>query len=267
MVGGLCYPYSKGSHIILVIMICSRCKKLKPNDKYKTCDKCRQDGKTWRDKLPRTYKQGQYTSQDGVSKTCRICKKFLKLTNFYKHKKLLDGYRNECIKCHSNGWKQYYNNGYNEVLKEKLAKNDIFRRTQNLKSLIHYHLKTAGMVKSDKTLKYVGCNKQKLEKWFNYQNNHWHYKIYHIDHILPISLFDLTNPEEEAIALHWTNLQPLFATENNSKYNKIREIEYYNKLIQVFRFDELSVKDLLILKKRHIWFKSYCNTSKLQETP
>lgn len=227
---------------------------------FKRCENCRQ-----KEKINREKRQNQ-EKVIITDKYCRICKKTLPVSQFYKHRLILDGYRNECKECHSQWWKNYYNNGYNEVLKVKLNENDIYRRTQNLKSIIHYHLKSAGKVKSKKTLKYVGCNKQKLERWFNYQNNHWYYKIYHIDHILPISLFDLSKPEEEEIALHWTNLQPLFGSENNSKYNKIRPIEYYNKLIQSFRF-ELSKNDIEILQKRHIWFKNYCNTSKLRETP
>lgn len=202
-----------------------------------------------------------------TEKICRICLKTLPISCFYKHRVLNDGYRNNCIQCHSKSWKSYYNNGYNIFLKKKLKEDKMFQKTQNLKSILHYHLKSANLVKSNKTLNYIGCNKNKLQSWFIFQNNHWYYKIYHIDHILPISLFNLNNNEEQEIAFHWTNLQPLFGTENNSKYNKIRIYEYFNKLIQVYRFNKLSTNDKRILRNRHIWFKSYCNTFKMREDP
>jgi hypothetical protein len=43
----------------------------------------------------------------------------------------------------------------------------------------------------------------------------------HIDHRLPLSSFDLTDPLESAAAWALTNLQPMWAEENHSKSDKI----------------------------------------------
>ena len=51
--------------------------------------------------------------------------------------------------------------------------------------------------------------------WENYGFYGWH-----VDHRLPLAGFDLTNPEEQKKAFHYTNLQPLWAEENLRKGKK-----------------------------------------------
>lgn len=46
------------------------------------------------------------------------------------------------------------------------------------------------------------------------------YGKWHVDHILPLSKFDLTDPEQFKKAAHFSNLQPLWATDNIKKGNK-----------------------------------------------
>lgn len=46
------------------------------------------------------------------------------------------------------------------------------------------------------------------------------YPEWHIDHIFPISKVDLTIEENIYKVMHYSNLQPLWAKENQKKYNK-----------------------------------------------
>lgn len=43
---------------------------------------------------------------------------------------------------------------------------------------------------------------------------------WHIDHIVPLSKFNLTDYEQLKIACHFSNLQPLWAKDNLSKGNR-----------------------------------------------
>jgi len=40
---------------------------------------------------------------------------------------------------------------------------------------------------------------------------------WHVDHIKPLCAFDLTDPEQQAVAFHYSNLQPLWAADNMRK--------------------------------------------------
>ena len=54
--------------------------------------------------------------------------------------------------------------------------------------------------------------------WKNYGNRGWH-----IDHIRPLASFDLTDRAQFLEAVHYTNLQPMWAEDNRSKGAKMPE--------------------------------------------
>ena len=122
---------------------------------------------------------------------------------------------------------------YKEKRKERrkfLEKNSIKHQiAKRIKKTMNAALFKQKVIKSKKTLELLGCSWQEardhLESQFK-EGMTWENRGFygwHIDHIIPISSFDLTDPEQQKKCFHYTNLQPLWWHENLSKGAKILE--------------------------------------------
>lgn len=114
---------------------------------------------------------------------------------------------------------------YKKLNREKLRlyrnSNVNSKLARSLRSRLKHALKNnqkTGSAVSD-----LGCSisdfKQYLESKFQFGMNWENYGTFgwHIDHIKPLSSFDLTNRLQFLEACHFTNLQPLWASENRQK--------------------------------------------------
>lgn len=109
-------------------------------------------------------------------------------------------------------------------LYHKKKENINYRIKRSLRARMYFAV-TKGE-KCDKTMELIGCDINKLKthleskfidnmSWDNYGINGWH-----IDHIKPCSLFDLSKPEQQKKCFHYSNLQPLWGIDNVIKGNK-----------------------------------------------
>lgn len=112
----------------------------------------------------------------------------------------------------------------NEYRKTRRKEDIGYRILLNLRARLHKALE--GKFKETTTRDFIGCSipelKEHLEKQFKGEMSweNYGYKGWHIDHIKPCSWFDLTKPEEQRKCFHYTNLQPLWCTENLSKNHR-----------------------------------------------
>ena len=108
----------------------------------------------------------------------------------------------------------------------------LFKLANNLRGRLNKAI--SGGYKSGSAVDDLGCSikflKQYLEEqfyprfktgedmtWDNWARNGWH-----IDHILPLSKFNLCDYAQLKQACHYTNLQPLWSEENLAKKDKIQ---------------------------------------------
>lgn len=208
-------------------------------------------------------------SDEVTTKTCPSCLLVKNLSEFkYKYRHCY-----ECQKKMSNDWKARhkekvaeYNKKYKaenkEVISEYNAKYNIenretiqkrtnanhyrlsrenpsFKISRTLRSRINSALKRE--IKCDHTLTILGCSIQFFLTWLEYcfkedmtlQN---HGTLWHIDHTVPCSKFNLVNEEEQKQCFHWTNMKPMYAKDNISKNNNhtLEEFNEHQKNIKSF---------------------------------
>lgn len=101
----------------------------------------------------------------------------------------------------------------------------LFILPRAMRTRVHNAIRRGHSVKCARTLDLLGCSidslKIHLENQFS-AGMGWHnYGLWHIDHIIPIAAFDLSNPMEQKMAFNYTNLQPLWAVENYKKSSRL----------------------------------------------
>ncbi len=91
--------------------------------------------------------------------------------------------------------------------------------------------------KNKSSIDYLGCTSKEYLNWIITYNEEYtldnYGKVWHIDHVIPISKFDLSKTEDQMIAFNWRNTMPLSKTENLKKNNRIDSEQvtaHYKKL-------------------------------------
>jgi len=106
----------------------------------------------------------------------------------------------------------------------RLKSDSAFRLLHRLRTRVWAALRRN--VKSACTLELLGTTPDQLRMhletqfrpgmtWENYG------PVWHVDHRKPCASFDFTDPAQQRECFHFSNLQPLFATENLSKGNRV----------------------------------------------
>lgn len=175
---------------------------------------------------------------DPIGKTCSKCLKYKPYSEFHKQKQVVDGHASACKICrkptiaryeiYKTEIKQqtleYYRTHRQErgIYHKLREKKDVTFKLQNrLRHRLRMALKNN--YKNGSAVALLGCTIDELRRhleslwlpgmsWSNWSNSGWH-----IDHIKPLSGFDLTDVEQLKVACHYTNLQPLWAKDNISK--------------------------------------------------
>lgn len=134
-----------------------------------------------------------------------------------------------CIATHEIAKKK--SRKYQSMRHHTSPKNSNFRLKKTARSRIYNAIKRLGQVQKPRiryrTEKMIGCTIEQLRShlesrfkrgmtWDNH-GSHWH-----IDHIIPMAHFDLTDESQLLAASHYTNMQPMWAVENLAKSDTLQ---------------------------------------------
>ena len=134
-----------------------------------------------------------------------------------------------CIATHEMSKKR--GRQYQSMMHHTSPKNSNFRLKKTARSRIYNAIKRLGQVQKPRiryrTEKMIGCTIEQLRShlesrfkrgmtWGNH-GSHWH-----IDHIIPMAHFDLTDDSQLLAASHYTNMQPMWAAENLAKSDTLQ---------------------------------------------
>lgn len=127
-----------------------------------------------------------------------------------------------------------YNRVYNINNRETIQKRQNVQHRERRKTDMNYkmsvvlrsRLRKFYTGKSSGITNLLDCDLPYFLKWMEYNftsdmswNNHG--TLWHVDHVLPCSLYDLTTPNDQSECFHWSNMRPLHASKNNIKNNTI----------------------------------------------
>ena len=189
--------------------ICIDCSNIKRKDKYNNNEEIRKNAikqatefkkakKIIRDEQKQKELEKLETEIGKDNTICKYCKK-VKSKDHFRHNRL------KCKDC------------------ERDEPNEKFKR--NIRSRIYIALKGN---KPKHTIEYLGCSMVDYIKWLKYScpdftidNQNEEEDTMHIDHVIPLSKFNLEKKEDIELAFNWRNTMPLAANENLSKNNKI----------------------------------------------
>jgi hypothetical protein len=229
------------------VKCCIRCNESKLLDKFvanKTfCKDCRNSRVRELRSENKTFRTQQIENEIGKgNKKCVCCNSIQPVLNF-KCRMCLD-----CVRARDRK--------YNSDVKIKENKtnrrltDETFRLKHSLSSRIYGALKR----KQKRTIEYLGCNFSEFYDWmvanfddeFTIEN---YGSVWHVDHVIPLSHFDLQNEDEQQTAFNWRNTTPLLAKDNLYKNNRLDLLQikqHLEKLVSYHREKNIVLPQIYI---------------------
>jgi hypothetical protein len=202
----------------MLTRVCKICnKKFIYKHREKMCsDKCKiENKKQWSKK---------YWSTDKVKEKRKTYKKGNKVGNSKKWQSSEKGKE----------WWSRYRKENREIIQQRINKwrnnkrktSALYRLTERIRGQLKQAVKRRNFSQSQSTIQYLGVKLKYFKKYLEHKFQEgmtWENfgKVWHIDHIIPISMVDTSKEENIKFVFHYRNLQPMFAKDNLKKSNKV----------------------------------------------
>ena len=194
----ICSETKSQANFIKPRKICKECNNKRRKEKYDTDEEHRlktikQASEFKHNKVVERQKKKLEEIGEG-NKKCSVCSEI----------KSKDNFRHNRLKC-----------------KICIRDEPVEKLKRSVRGRIWYAIRSKTM----HTIEYLGCNYNNYLQWILKYDERYDLdnrgKVWHIDHVIPLSRFDLEDEEEQLIAFNWRNTMPLSAHENLSKNARI----------------------------------------------
>lgn len=226
--------------------ICMKCRQLgsyrQTKAVSKTCTKIKTCSKQISPKCHKTSDKGAFKSS-----ICRPCKYFQRRRYFTAYNALPKEKERKKV------YRETHRDEISRKFKERKMSDPLFKLRNALRTRLHHALN--GKSKASSTVELLGCTlkqlRERLESMFDDGMTWENYGKWHIDHITPMSKFDLSKASEQKQACNWINLQPLWAKDNFEKHDSDYMIIYQNRIPTIeelsddldIEFEDLDLSD------------------------
>ena len=179
----------------LVCKCCKKCREYKKKYSENNCDEIKENRKKYyeenADKIKENSKKYYEKNADEIKE---------KIKKYYENNKCIHDKRHgHCKICDK----------YLYLI--NLQRGQIYRCFKN-----------SNLKKTNPSISYLDCSAEyfieyfnkKMELWNEYHDVKMNWDNIHIDHIKPVSAFDINDEEEFLKCCHYTNMQPLLADDN-----------------------------------------------------
>jgi hypothetical protein len=188
--------------------------------KEQNIEKIRERGKIYREKnIENLVQKAKKWTEQNPEKRREIQKKYRE-KNRKKIKEHMKKYREQNRQMATN------------YVRQKRTTDPTFKAKQYINNLIRQALKKQSTRKNTRTAILLGCTakefaahiESQFESWMKWDN--WGRctgipnTTWNIDHIIPVSKFDLADLEQQKIAFHYTNCRPLDSLINITEGNR-----------------------------------------------
>ena len=105
-------------------------------------------------------------------------------------------------------------------------------------------IKSHNIAKTKPSIEYLGCSAEYFKNYIEEKMiNEMNWDNIHLDHIKPVSKFNLENMDELLDCCHYSNFQPLLSSDNLIKHNKWNECDelFWNENIKGKEYIELYI--------------------------
>lgn len=122
-------------------------------------------------------------------------------------------------------WREQNPSWANDYTKRRYAEDPQFALAYKVRARVYQAIQKGGASKTGRTEELIGCSfdflRQHIERQFKGKMSWDNPGSFHIDHIIPLAAFDLTDPAQLKVACNWQNMRPLPPRKNISKGAKL----------------------------------------------